>query len=105
MRLAISLLAVTALVLAAGCAKQDDHSVGADLRNVGHDVGHAATEVARNDDVRHAEADLRAAAHDAGHDLHKAETEARDAFRALSADLRHSAHHATSHDAPDRTNG
>jgi hypothetical protein len=103
MRLAVSLLAVSALVLAAGCAKKDEHTVTADLHNADQQVSNAAQAVSHNPQVHEVETDLRNAAHDAGHDLHKAETEARDAVHSLGNDVHHAAHNATDHDAPDRS--
>jgi hypothetical protein len=105
MRRAVSLIAVCALLLAGGCTKQDDHSATANLRNAGHQLDHAAGDVSHNADVHQAEADLHNAVRDAGHDMHKAETEARDALRTLTAHFHHAAHNVSGHDAPDRTNG
>jgi Spy/CpxP family protein refolding chaperone len=104
MRRVVSLIAIAALVLAAGCAKKDEHSATADLRNAGHQIDHAAGDVSHNADVRHAEADLHNAVRDAGHDLHKAETEARNAVHTLQAHFHH-AHHPSDQPAPDHTNG
>ena len=89
------LVTIFALALAAACSRHDDAKVSADVRGAGHDVDSAATDVARNPDIKRAEAQFRAAGHDAAKDFRKAAAEASAAAHAVAADTRHAAHDVT----------
>jgi len=91
---------IIALGLISACSRHDDSQVAGDLKGAGHDVDHAAGQVAHNPDIKAAEAQFRAAGRDAGRDFRKATAEARAAARALAADTRHAAHDVTHSNPP-----
>ena len=98
-----SLVVATVAVLAAlgACSRSDDHRASSELKDAGHQVDHAASGLAHNQDVRNVEADFKHAGRDAAKDVRKLAAEAKVEAHKLAADTRGAAHDVTRDDHRD----